>query len=288
MVLTQEAPVQQPDNQPERNPRKKRSIRTIVGIVAVSGVVVGGSIAGIFVAEGAQKGKAPEPKSDKDNSQTSTEKGGKSTSATKSSGSESIQQSIENNSLKSGQSLQGLSENIVNEFSSWEMADTKEITSQWLAQVKKTENGSDAARIAFEQNMAAQEGAIYGPALFGADYLTNPAIQDVYKNEVALDAINMDLVMDTTGPQLAAKGIETYKASRTFNSAVLEVPAPPTGRGFNIVVTDHNNAATVISEGVTNIAATPASLAVNGSQETFYLKTQAQGADEIITSADSN
>lgn len=84
-----------------------------------------------------------------------------------------IEQLIASHEIKANQTPRALAENIVKEYASWSVYGSDTVATDFIAQVSKTGDGSDAAEAAFIQPIINKGLSIYAPALYGPNYETN-------------------------------------------------------------------------------------------------------------------
>ena len=137
------------------------------------------------------------------------------------------EQLIASHEIKAGQAPEALSQNVLSELSAWEVAGSDTITQDLLAEVKKTGDGSDEAVSAFLDKYTAKQAAIFGPALFGPDYASNPDV----KNIIAINKATLHNVFASNKDQ------DPYSRSLAFNSVVMS-----SDTSVSIAFTEKDNA----------------------------------------------
>ena len=122
-----------------------------------------------------------------------------------------VDEQIASHELKTGQPPEALAKNILSEISAWEVAGADTVTPDWSAQVKKTVDASDEALSAFLDKYTANQASIYGPALFGPGWATNPDV----KHETAINKATLHNAIASN------KDKNPYRRSLEFSSVVM-------------------------------------------------------------------
>lgn len=121
---------------------------------------------------------------------------------------------IAQHEIKANQDPQALSQNILEEISNWEMAGSDTVSKDLDDQIRKTADGSDEAISKFLDEYTAKQAEIFAPALFGADYKSDPTIQKIVADAIA---INKATLWNLT---ITEKETTPYSRSMQFTSLV--------------------------------------------------------------------
>jgi hypothetical protein len=149
----------------------------IVGAGVLAALLAGAAI-GIA---GANSGTAPEKAAARESASADpTEKPTPTPSATiEMPTGPTIEQLIASHKIKANQTPQALAQNILKEYASWNIYGSDTVSADFLAQVQKSGDASDAAEAAFIQPIISKGMSEYAPALYGPNYQTNPDVKDI-------------------------------------------------------------------------------------------------------------
>lgn len=107
----------------------------------------------------------------------------------------SVEQLIAAHEIKANQNPEALSQNVALEISNWEMAGSNTLVKDWADQIRKTNDGSDEALSKFLDAYTAKQAEIYGPALFGKDYKSQPGVQKALTGFVSINKIALENIV---------------------------------------------------------------------------------------------
>lgn len=133
--------------------------------------------------------------------------------------------------IEAGQSPEATGQAILTELTEWEMAGAAEFNTQWLAEVAKTADASDAAFSKFLNDFVDKKTVIYATALFGPNYASNPDVQAYLKGQVLILKRNLTL------NQATVAGGTPYVQSMQLEGAP-RFPAP-NQQEFDVTIIDN-------------------------------------------------
>jgi hypothetical protein len=164
---------------------RKLGVFAVIGtsvILALSGCATQTSSGHQNVSGGASANKTPTP------SPSHTEAAMSATN---------IEQLIAANEINANQDPTALSSDILAKFTAWDMYGSDTVGEKYLAIVRKTGDASAETEAKFLESYVTEGESIFAPAMFGADYKSNPAIQETITKQREINQVALQDVIIT-------------------------------------------------------------------------------------------